>query len=498
MLPYQERLDGQGVSQLERISKARFDLVEQSYCLGRLAFNLELVATNKLDTAGTDGRHFFFNPAFVARQTARQLIALWAHEISHLTRGHIWRFEHEADHELANVAADFAINGDLVRMGFELPEGGLFDIRYDRMSAEEILATIRKADDKDKDDMKEASKKTGQFQKPDRSEDGEDTQDDDGQDPDDEQDEEDDDRSARNGQDEDEDENGQEGSDDDENDDSGNSDASDDDQDDDGQDSGDEDEDDQQDDDQDGQDDDGQDNGQEEKKGGLAAGKKSDDLETQWAMAARNIASHFAKTTGQELTEAQKHALGLDRFERVPDIPSEVREFLQASAAGRADAETWKRPNARFAPLGLYLPSPVGQAIPTLGIVIDTSASCVDFARPFLEMLTDVLQDVDYDRLVLMQADDKIVYTGEFENGEKPETREIDVYGRGWTSFIPALESMRDDYDATCVIYMTDMEGAFPRGFDTPVLWANVNPGVKTCPYGRMIMVDSLKTTGRR
>lgn len=122
---------------LERILKARANLILDHAFFGVLALRLKLVEDESFPTAAVDGEHLFYNPKFIDKLSNQELIGLMAHEVMHIALGHIWRAEHR-ESKRWNVAGDYAINENLVAAGFTLPAGGLIDPQYNERATEEI------------------------------------------------------------------------------------------------------------------------------------------------------------------------------------------------------------------------------------------------------------------------------------------------------------------------------------------------------------------------
>jgi predicted metal-dependent peptidase len=75
-----------------------------------------------------------------------QRIGLIAHEVGHCALGHPWRRKGR-DPKLWNIACDHAINLLLLESGFELPDGGLHDDRFEKMTAEQIYRILKDEED---------------------------------------------------------------------------------------------------------------------------------------------------------------------------------------------------------------------------------------------------------------------------------------------------------------------------------------------------------------
>ena len=126
---------------LERITKARAQLVNLSPFFGVLGLGLEVEQSDKFETMATDGKKLLWNSAFVASINDAELRGVIAHEIYHCALGHFAR-QGARDNDQWNEACDYAINLDLLDMGFELPDGALVNPSYRGMSAEQIYSKL--------------------------------------------------------------------------------------------------------------------------------------------------------------------------------------------------------------------------------------------------------------------------------------------------------------------------------------------------------------------
>lgn len=122
------------------------DAVEQ-ICLREPFFTnlvkqLRIVEDNQCPTMGTDGESLFYNKDFVDKLTEGELSGVMLHETLHCVFRHMLRRE-KRDPFIFNVAADYAING-IVLENFPLPEGHLYEKKYDGMSTEAIYDDLIK------------------------------------------------------------------------------------------------------------------------------------------------------------------------------------------------------------------------------------------------------------------------------------------------------------------------------------------------------------------
>ena len=135
---------------------------------GNLATRLKLVnADDWCPTAGTDGRHFFYNRKFIDSLTPKEAEFLFGHEVLHNVFEHMLVRIGNRQPILWNIAADYAVNQILVegKIG-EMPQGkkgenkGFQDDKYKDWPAEKIYDDLYKTAKKN---GKKAIEKLGQL-----------------------------------------------------------------------------------------------------------------------------------------------------------------------------------------------------------------------------------------------------------------------------------------------------------------------------------------------
>ena len=98
-----------------------------------------------MNTAATDGRTIYFNRKFFEPLTTKQVEFVIAHEILHNVFDHMGRVEGR-DKKIWNIAADYCVNGQLVRDRIgdhNLPDIKIYhDTKYYGMGSEEIYDKI--------------------------------------------------------------------------------------------------------------------------------------------------------------------------------------------------------------------------------------------------------------------------------------------------------------------------------------------------------------------
>jgi len=92
-------------------------------------------------TFGVNGTVIKYNPDFAATLSVEMLTGVLAHEVMHIALLHPFRLDGRIP-LIWNFAADFAINLLLIKCGFVLPEGHLYDVKYKGMSSEEIYRDL--------------------------------------------------------------------------------------------------------------------------------------------------------------------------------------------------------------------------------------------------------------------------------------------------------------------------------------------------------------------
>lgn len=129
---------------LTKLKRARIYLTIKYPFYGSLAMHLILKENTEIETAGTDGEIFYYNPKFVNNMSESELTWLLTHEVMHCALGHMWR-QGTRNSETYNKACDYAIHSILKESessDFQMPEGGLYDERFNKLSSEEIYEKI--------------------------------------------------------------------------------------------------------------------------------------------------------------------------------------------------------------------------------------------------------------------------------------------------------------------------------------------------------------------
>jgi len=131
----------------EALTTARVALLLKASFFGNMATRLPLVNADAwLPTAATDGRYFYYNSKFINMLKKKEIEFLFGHEVLHNVYEHLGRSKlNKHNPMIANIAADYAVNGDLVksRIGQLITTvPALHDTKYYGMSMEEIYDDI--------------------------------------------------------------------------------------------------------------------------------------------------------------------------------------------------------------------------------------------------------------------------------------------------------------------------------------------------------------------
>lgn len=111
---------------------------------GTLGLFARFYIEDSIETAATDGKDIWFNPAYIQFLKFETLAGLIVHELLHAALGHCIRRK-ERDALLWNIAADIVVNG-MVEQGtkYHLPEGAVQDAPLALLSVEEVYEQLQK------------------------------------------------------------------------------------------------------------------------------------------------------------------------------------------------------------------------------------------------------------------------------------------------------------------------------------------------------------------
>ena len=193
---------------------------------------------------------------------------------------------------------------------------------------------------------------------------------------------------------------------------------------------------------------------------------------------ARAEEAEWQAATLQAAAQAQARGnapAGMERLvERIKkpacrDLVAALLEHVQRAAA--RENYSWRTPNRRFVPFGLYLPSLEGVSLPPVAAAVDTSGSInPEHLATFAGALQVILDECRPEVLHVLACDAAVKAAREFLPGDLVEG---DYPGGGGTDFRPVFDHLsREDTPPCCAVYLTDLEGCFPdQEPEFPVIW---------------------------
>ena len=105
--------------------------------------------TDKVSTAGTDGKNVYYGREFCEPLSDEELRFLILHETMHKTARHmqVYKQLHKIDAQRANAACDYWINNELIKQDagtsfLKMIDGGLYNPKYDKKTVIEIFKDL--------------------------------------------------------------------------------------------------------------------------------------------------------------------------------------------------------------------------------------------------------------------------------------------------------------------------------------------------------------------
>lgn len=424
----------------EIVKKVKTQFVINERFFATILSNLGSVEDKTCKTMWTDGKSIGYNPQYITSLPEVKLLGLTLHELLHVTNRHHLR-RNGRDSKEWNICCDYSINPVVLSLGYELPEGLLFDEAYIGKSPEEIF-NIRRKKKQEKGDQKKQEKE----EKGDQQEEGGDES------------------------------NKEKSNQEDEN--SGDGDS------------------------EDSESIGGEGEGRKEEEAGLIGevrDMKNEDgsllseadlteaeVVTKIMIAsAANISEKSAKGSSKALSKIIK-----DLKSAKQDWRAELMEYFQQYAK---NDYTWSVPNRRYIHAGLYLPSIRNQEVGNVVLVLDSSGSTTHLNSVFLSEMRSLMETINMTVTVII-CDDQVREVREDVSSDEIES--VELKGFGSTDFRPPFKWLEEQgIDPNLLIYFTDLCCySFPQEPEYPVIWASW--GKDNAPFGRVIKIRDLP--GRR
>lgn len=128
------------------LSKHKSYIFENVFSLGVFLNRLPLIEDATCETAWTDGKAIGYNPAFFESLDFGKVCGVIVHEILHVALLHHVRRGNRKMKKW-NGACDYAANPKVFNAGFSLPDGCLYNKKYETLNAEEIYRLLPDSDD---------------------------------------------------------------------------------------------------------------------------------------------------------------------------------------------------------------------------------------------------------------------------------------------------------------------------------------------------------------
>ncbi len=126
---------------LQKITKARAGLVLSSPFFASIALRLRLKEDTEQDGVYTDSVVLGYNPARIDSLTVEEVRTIIVHEVLHIALLHPFRRQ-QRNYRNWQVACDYAINPMVEKAGHRLPEGAIYNSRFEGLDAETIYAML--------------------------------------------------------------------------------------------------------------------------------------------------------------------------------------------------------------------------------------------------------------------------------------------------------------------------------------------------------------------
>jgi len=209
---------------------------------------------------------------------------------------------------------------------------------------------------------------------------------------------------------------------------------------------------------------------------------ESPEIQADWSSAVL-AAAKYAESAG-------KLPKGIDRLvQRIKNPPQDWRAILRRFVQQSAQTDySWKQPNGRFLPLGIYMPKLNAEAMGVMVVAVDTSGSIDEVILGQFEKEIDMISmEMRPEKIIVLYCDNEIRGTQEFTGDDLVS---LSPKGGGGTDFRPVFEWVENEgITPACLVYLTDMLGTFPKQPPNyPVLWGDTFD-YKQAPWGEKVVI---------
>lgn len=137
----------------DRITRSHIAIMRsKEFCMfsGVLSVG-DIEFSDKVPTAGTNGVNVVYNPEYIKDLSDKELNFLVLHEAIHkaFQHLHMWKKLFKQNPQVANMAADYIVNqniknADLNEDFAKMPQGGLYDIRFENWTTKQVFDKLLK------------------------------------------------------------------------------------------------------------------------------------------------------------------------------------------------------------------------------------------------------------------------------------------------------------------------------------------------------------------
>lgn len=126
------------------LDKAKIGIftLANSIFISTILFSLKFRWTDEIPTAATNGKQLLINPEFWNELTHDEHVFLLLHEAWHVAFEHMVRAPEDVNFLVWNMAGDYVINAILLKQGLKMPKGGLYDVKYEGWTTEEVYKDL--------------------------------------------------------------------------------------------------------------------------------------------------------------------------------------------------------------------------------------------------------------------------------------------------------------------------------------------------------------------
>jgi predicted metal-dependent peptidase len=163
-----------------------------------------------------------------------------------------------------------------------------------------------------------------------------------------------------------------------------------------------------------------------------------------------------------------------------------LREFLSAKLA--RDDYRWYPPNLQYLHMDMHVPTLAGESFGPVVLCIDTSGSIGEKElSEFLGEVSGILEDCKPESAMVIYCDSEINHIDTFTVEDLPIKPKM--FGGGGTDFRPPFDHLKKQgIEPECLLYFTDMYGAFPEPTSYPTIWARTSK--QSAPFGTHIDME--------